>query len=94
MARAAPSGSPGVGWGDEPRTRRASARAECQKVLPLRAGQTALDAPVVLAALDGEPSEGEHERAMWRVRLAERRMREAFLALEEAEQRGARPGES
>ena len=30
MARTAPSGSPGVGWGDEPRTRRALARAECQ----------------------------------------------------------------
>jgi outer membrane protein assembly factor BamB len=33
MARAAPSGSPGVGWGDEPRTRRALARAECQQTL-------------------------------------------------------------
>jgi len=30
MARTAPSGSPGGGGGDEPRTRRALARAECQ----------------------------------------------------------------
>jgi Uma2 family endonuclease len=30
MARAAPAGSPGAGWGDDPRTRRAVARAECQ----------------------------------------------------------------
>ena len=30
MGRAGPSGSPGVSWGDEPRTRRAVARAECQ----------------------------------------------------------------
>ena len=39
MARAAPSGSPGVGWGDEPRTRRAVARAECQ--LPADVAQRA-----------------------------------------------------
>jgi Arc-like DNA binding domain len=32
MARTEPSGSPGVGWGVEPRTRRALARAECQKI--------------------------------------------------------------
>jgi hypothetical protein len=31
MARAAPSGSPGVGWGIEPRTRRPLGRAECQE---------------------------------------------------------------
>src|SRR5262245_35372295 len=30
MARTAPSGSPGGGWGAEPRTRRALAPAECQ----------------------------------------------------------------
>ena len=30
MARAAPSGSPGVGWGAAPRTRGAVAPAECQ----------------------------------------------------------------
>jgi len=30
MARTAPSGSPGVGWGNEPRTRRPLGRAECQ----------------------------------------------------------------
>src|SRR5713226_7745740 len=33
MARTEPSGSPGVGWGAEPRTRRALARAECQQLL-------------------------------------------------------------
>ena len=31
MARAAPSGTRGSARGDEPRTRRALARAECQK---------------------------------------------------------------
>src|SRR5262249_26322009 len=30
MGRAGPSGSPGAGWGDEPRTRRPVGRAECQ----------------------------------------------------------------
>jgi hypothetical protein len=48
-----------------------------------------------LVALDAEPpdTETEQERAAWRARLAERLMREAHLALEEAEQRGASPGD-
>jgi hypothetical protein len=44
-----------------------------------------------LAALDAAPPETEQERAAWRARLAERRLREAHLALEQAEQRGAPP---
>jgi hypothetical protein len=59
------------------------------KVLPLRASQPPSESAADLAALDAEPPEAEPERALWRVRLAERRMREAYLALEEAEQRGA-----
>jgi hypothetical protein len=59
------------------------------KVLPLGATRPPLDPPEALAALDAEPPEAQRERAAWRVRLAERRMREAYLALEEAEQRGA-----
>jgi hypothetical protein len=59
------------------------------KVLPLRASQTSLEAPEALAALNGEPPEAEQERTAWRVLLAERRMREAHLALEDAEQRRA-----
>jgi hypothetical protein len=39
--------------------------------------------------LDVEPPAAEYERAVWRVRHSERRMREAYLALEEAEQRSA-----
>src|SRR5215472_18032538 len=35
MARTAPSGSPGVGWGGEPRTRWAVAQAECQRITGL-----------------------------------------------------------
>jgi hypothetical protein len=42
----------------------------------------------VLALLDAEPPEPDQERALWRMRLAERRMREAYLALEVAEQQG------
>lgn len=59
------------------------------KVLPLRANQPLLEPPEALAALDAEPPEAEQERAAWRALLAERRMRETHLALEEAEQRGA-----
>jgi hypothetical protein len=57
-----------------------------RKVLPLRATQRPLEP---LIELDTEPPEAEQERVVWRVRLAERRMREAYLALEETEQRGA-----
>jgi hypothetical protein len=57
-------------------------------VLPLRANQPTQEPPEALAALDAEPPETEQERATWRTRLAERRMRETHLALEEAEQRG------
>jgi hypothetical protein len=67
--------------------------APAGKVLPLRVSQPLLEPPEVLAALDAEPPETEEERAALRVRLAERRMREAYLALEEAEQRGASPHE-
>jgi hypothetical protein len=59
------------------------------KVLPLRVSQPPLEPPEVLAALDAEPPEAEQEQAAWRVLLAERRVREAHLALEQAEQRGA-----
>jgi hypothetical protein len=59
------------------------------KVLPLRASQLPLEPPEVLAALDAEPPETKQDRATWRARLAERRMGEAHLALEEAEQRAA-----
>jgi hypothetical protein len=62
--------------------------APAGKVLPLRASQPILEPPEALAALDAEPPEAEQERVAWRARLAERRMREAHLALEEAEQRG------
>jgi hypothetical protein len=67
--------------------------APARKVLPLRASQPPLEPPEALAALDAEPPEMEQERAAWRVLLAERRTREAHLALEEAEQRGAPPHE-
>ena len=36
MARTEPSGSPGVGWGVEPRTRGALAPAECQQIKRIR----------------------------------------------------------
>jgi hypothetical protein len=62
--------------------------APAGRVLPLRASQPPLEPSEALVALDAEPPETELERAIWRVRLAERRMREAYLALEEAEQRG------
>jgi hypothetical protein len=61
--------------------------------LPLRASRPQLEAPEALAALDAELPEADQERAEWCARLAERRMREAYLALEEAEQRGAALGE-
>jgi hypothetical protein len=65
--------------------------APAGKVLPLRASPPPPEPPEALAALDAEPpeTEAEQERAAWRARLAERRMREAHLALEEAEQHGA-----
>jgi hypothetical protein len=63
------------------------------KVLPLRAKQPPLELAEGLVALDTEPPAAEHERAGWRMRLAERRMREAWVSLEEAEQRGAPHGE-
>jgi hypothetical protein len=63
--------------------------APAGKVLPLWASHPSLEPPETLVALDTEPPETEEERAAWRVLLAERRMREAHLALEEAEQRGA-----
>jgi hypothetical protein len=58
-------------------------------VLPLRAHQPPREPPEVLAVLDAEPPEAEQERAWWRALLAEQRMQEAYLALEEAEQRHA-----
>jgi hypothetical protein len=67
--------------------------ASAGKVLPLRASPPPLDPPEALAVLDAAPPETEQDRAAWRARLAERRMREAHLALEEAEQRGAPPRE-
>jgi hypothetical protein len=63
--------------------------APAGKALPLRVSQPPLEPPEVLLALDAEPPETDQERAAWRVLLAERRMREAHLALEEDEQRGA-----
>jgi hypothetical protein len=62
-------------------------------VLPLRALQLSVDPPDVLAALDAEPPEAEQERAIWRRCAAERRMREAYVLLEEAEQQGMPVGE-
>jgi hypothetical protein len=57
-------------------------------VLPLRAVQPPPESPDELAALDAEPPEAEHERAVWCERLAERRMCEAYHLLAEAEQQG------
>jgi hypothetical protein len=85
------SAQPEKDFGQRVRTRRQElglSVAPAGKVLPLRASQPPLDSPAGLAALDAEPPVTEQERARWRVRLAERRMREAYLALEEAEQRG------
>jgi hypothetical protein len=65
--------------------------ARAGKVLPLRTSPPPLEPSEALAALDAEPPEMDQERAAWRARLAERRMREAHLALEEAEQQGASP---
>jgi hypothetical protein len=79
-------------FGQRVRTRRQELGlpvAPAGKMLPLRASQPPLDSPAGLGALDAEPPVTEQERALWRVRLAERRMREAYLALEETEQRGA-----
>jgi hypothetical protein len=67
--------------------------APAGKVLPRRASPPPPEPPEALAALDAEPPDAEQERAVWRVQLAERRMREAHLALEEAEQRGVPPRE-
>ncbi len=61
--------------------------------LPLRALPPSVDPPDVLAALDAEPPKAEQERAIWRRCAAERRMREAYVLLEEAEQQGMPLGE-
>jgi hypothetical protein len=61
------------------------------KELPLHATQLSPESPDDLAELDPEPPEAEAERAAWRLRLAERRMREAYLAPVEAEQCEASP---
>jgi hypothetical protein len=63
-------------------------------VLPLRVSLPPQEPPEDLPALDAEPPEAGTERVVWRAQLAERRMREAHLALEEAEQRGASARES
>ena len=65
--------------------------APAGKVLPLPASPPPQEPSEVLAVLDAEPPESEQERAAWRVLLAERRMREAHLALAEAEQQRASP---
>jgi hypothetical protein len=83
---------PDKDFGQRVRTRRQElgltvARAE--RVLPSRASEPPVESLEELRALDGVPPLVEEERAAWRARLVERRMREACLALEEAEQRGA-----
>jgi hypothetical protein len=78
-------------FGQRVRTRRQELGlpvAPAGKVLPLRASQPREESAAELAALDAEPPAVDHERAVWRMQLAERRMREAYMALEEAEQRG------
>jgi hypothetical protein len=86
------STQPEKDFGQRVRTRRQELGlpvAPASKVLPLRASRPLLEPAEVIEALDAEPPTAEHERAVWRVRQAERRMREAYLALEEAEQQGA-----
>jgi hypothetical protein len=86
------AGQPDKDFGQRVRSRRQELglpMAPASKVLPLRVSPPLLESPEVLAALDAEPPDAEQERAAWRTRLVERRMREAHLALEEAEQRGA-----
>jgi hypothetical protein len=83
---------PAKDFGQRVRTRRQELGlpvARADKVLPLRASQPLREPAEVIAAFDAEPPTAEHERAIWRAQLAERRMREAYLALEEAEQHGA-----
>jgi hypothetical protein len=90
------SGQPDKDFGRRVRTRRHELGlpvAPASKVLPLHATQPPLDPPKALKALDAEPPDAEQERARWRLQLAERRMREAYMALEEAEQQGATPAE-
>jgi hypothetical protein len=53
MARAAPSGSPGVGWGGEPRTRRPLGRAECQCIFQLGLDLHSRDQRIVIHSLLG-----------------------------------------
>ena len=87
---------PDKGFGQRVRQRRQELGlpvARAGKVLPLRASLPLPEPPEALAALDAEPPHAEQDRAAWRARLAERRMREAHLALEEAEQRSALPRE-
>jgi hypothetical protein len=81
---------PGKDFGQRVRARRQELGlpvAPLGTVLPLRAVQPPPESPDELAALDAEPPEAEHERAVWNVRLAERRMCEAYYLLAEAEQR-------
>jgi hypothetical protein len=88
------AGQPDKDFGQRVRRRRQELGlpvALAGKVLPLRASPPSMEPPEVLAALDAVPPETERERAVWRVSVAERRMREAHLALEQEEQRRAPP---
>jgi hypothetical protein len=90
------SAQPEKDFGQRVRTRRQELGlpvAPIAKILPLQASQPPAEPVAALAALDAEPSACEQERAVWHARLAERRMREAYLALEEAEQQSAIPQE-
>src|SRR5262245_8406463 len=53
--------------------------AHAEGVLPSRASQPIVESPAELSALDAEPPEVDVERAVWRARLAERRMRESYV---------------
>jgi hypothetical protein len=86
------SAKPGKDSGQGVRARRQELGmpvASAGQILPLQASALPLDPQEALAALDADPPEAAHERAVWRMRLAERRMREVYLSLEEAEQRDA-----
>jgi hypothetical protein len=70
MARTAPSGSPGAGWGNEPRTRRALAQAECQlESLDAEDGSRPRD-PLLLGALVGVSARGGAWRGCTPARVA------------------------
>jgi hypothetical protein len=95
LALAEVAAQPDKDFGQRVRTRRQELGlpvAPAGKVLPLRASQPLLEPPEALAALDAEPLATEQERTAWRALLADRRMREAHLALEEAEQQGVPTG--